>query len=181
MIPGLLHQRLGGAPATGVIPSPAYEYVLAHQYGLYSAESIGVFTVNPDGSWGSTGTNYPNRSGSWHNPIEVGAGSDVQVRVTLTKDLTPDYLGRPIVDGVIVNEAAGWVSASTARDVSVKVARYTQAVVVAKYIAKVEFRDSTTLAILSTGTFNFGIAVQVDQNGPPSGGGAGSGGDGQIP
>lgn len=179
MIAGLFHQRLSGG-ASGVIAVPSYEYVLAHSYGLYSAESEGVFTINPDGTWLSRGTNYPDRSGLWRSPVLAGAGDTLQVRVTLTKDLTPDYIGRQIVDGVIANAAADWVSLAEAKAVSVRVQRYTQAVVVAKYIARVEIRDGMT--VISNSTFNYGVAVQVDKNGPASGGGANNGGnDGQLP
>lgn len=180
MIPALLHQSMLVMPASGVIAAPSYQYVLAHSYGLYSAESEGQFFINPDGSWRSVGTNYPERSGVWRLPVEAGAGDALEVRVTLTKDLTPDYLNRPIVDGSIANEAAAWVPLDEMRRVAVKLQRFTQSVVVSKYIAKVEIRVSAG-AVVSTGLFDFGVAVQVDKNGPSSGGGSAGGGDGQIP
>lgn len=180
MIAGLLHQSLLVAPASGVIAVPSYQYVLAHTYGLYSAESEGQFFINTDGSWRSTGTNYPERSGVWRLPIAAGSGDGLEVRVTLTKDLTPDYQGRQIVDAAITNDAATWVPIDQVRRVAVKLQRFTQSVVVAKYIAKVEIRVAAG-AVISTGSFDIGVAVQVDKNGPASGGGGTVGDDGMIP
>lgn len=158
MIPGLLHGRsLVGAGAGGIVAAPAYLPRLAYKAGSSSAAANAAFTVNPDGTWSSTGTGYTAESGSWYLPTTVGAGAAYEVRITPT-----------LASGggaVVTNAASGWIAASAARLLQVAMNRYTNGKSAATYNVLVEFRLSGGGATVSSGSFTLTIEAEVGSSG----------------
>ncbi|GEM_PF-3410761 len=181
MIPGLLHQRLGGAGSSGVIPGPAYALTQGFAVGQYSAEVTAGFTIKPNGTWETREPWYTDESGVWHSPITAGVGSGYEVRITPTR-LPVTEPGVTDAAGTITNAAAGWVSLSGDKAITLKLQRFTQGRSIALYSAKVEIRAVGSSEVIASGNFLFGVQVQVDQTAPIGGGAGGGGwGDGEIP
>lgn len=163
MIPGLLHGRLlGAAQPAGVVAAPAYLPLNAYKagFGSGSASAAATFTINPNGTWASSGTSYANESGNWYLPTTADAGSAYEVRFTLT-----------LLSGsgaVITNQASDWAALSSARQLQAVLNRYTNGTSSVRYSVKVEIR-LTGGVIVSTGTFQLGIDVDVSVGGGGSG------------
>lgn len=158
MIHNLLHGRvLGGAGGgAGIVATPAYLPVLAHGDGGSVAHAVATLTVNPDGTWNATGnfnTVTTENSGNWYLPATPGAGAAYEMRITPNK-LDGD-------NAVITNPAAGWVPASDARTLQLKLDRYTAGSSRASYDVLVEFRPSGGGAVVSTGSFTQDLEADV--------------------
>lgn len=132
MIAGLLHGRLAAALVGGIIAAPAYQPVAASAAGGTSSTAVATFTVNADGTWGSTGTGSSANSGLWYSPAVAGAGNAYQVRFTLT----------PVSGsgGAITNAAGAWIDSSASRTLQLSLSRYVVGTSTVSYTVLVEFR-----------------------------------------
>lgn len=163
MIPGLLHNRLlTSPPAGGIIASPAYLPLNSFSSGTTSASGTATFQINPNGTWNTTGTNYTAESGTWFDPITVGAGNAYEVRIT------PIFVSGNT--STITNAASNWVALSAARQIQLTTQRFNDGTTVSTYDIKVEIR-LTGGAIVSTGTFRFTGTAVVSASGGGGGGG----------
>lgn len=157
MIPGLLHGRLlgGGGGGSGILASVPYAELNAWKAGDASANATATFTINPDGTWASTGTNSPAGSGNWYLPTTPGAGNSYEVRITPT--LTAG-------GGAVVSEdASNWIAASDTRSLVVTISRYVPGTSSAAYNVLVEFRPVGGGAVVSSG--NFTLMVEAESLG----------------
>lgn len=158
MIPGLLHGRsLNGGSVGGIVAAPAYLPRRAFASGSSSAAAAATFTINPDGTWTSTGASYTDESGSYYLPTTVGAGVAYEVRVT------PTLLGGG--GAVISNSAANWAAASVQQTLDVVIQRFTSGASIATYSVLVEFRPAGGGAIVSSGSFNLDVEADVTADG----------------
>jgi hypothetical protein len=161
MIPGLLSRRIpavAGPPPGAIIAAPAYDQRNAYVTGVSQAIANAAFTLNPDGTFTSTGDNYTAESGQWFNPITVGAGAAYDVRITLTK------VGTAVP--TFTNPAVGWVQLNVARTLTAVLATYAVGDFLADYSVKVEMRPTGGGATVSTGTFT--LKMRVVATAPPT-------------
>lgn len=164
MIIGLLHGRLLGAPpGGGIIATPGYLGVQAYRLGATSASATASFSMNPDGTWSSTGSGYSADSGLWFDPATGGAGAAYEVRIT------PVLVSGPAA--VLTNPASGWVALSSVRPLQAVLQRFTNGTSTSVYNIAVDIR-LTGGAIVSTGTFPLTCTAEVD---------SGGGGGGECP
>lgn len=157
MSPFLLHCRLAAGVVGGIIAAPAYQPVSAFRQGASSATAVASFTVHPDGTWSSTGTGDPDRSGVWYEPPAPGVGDAYQVRYTVS-----------LVSGsggALTNPASGWMAGTDPRTLQLSLSRYERGSSSITYQVLVERRPAIGGAVVSSASFQVTCSVQVGLSG----------------
>lgn len=162
MIPGLLHGRLlSGGGGSGVVSSPGYPDLFPFQSKRMSATAQATFTLNPDGTWGTTGTGSAvvsnTHSGNWYLPTTGGIGAGYEVKITPTKNWG--------ADAVISSDAADWVAISSARQLVATLSRYSLGTSDSSYNVRVQIRIAGGGVIVSDDTFEIQLSADVFETG----------------